>query len=159
MAEYSPYDNVKAQDYPALLVTAGWSTRKRCKHAPLPCHVFLLPFVSFCWSTFLLAYAALSHDISSLSSNLHVLNYLIPVSAPVRSERPSRGVLGARQVGGKAAGDEDRRSTAALQNRHVFRTFQVTALDSRSHCYLTHHTNILPVPSYPNIVTKYKYPI
>ena len=54
----------------------------------------------------------------------------------IRSKRSSCGVLGTRQVGSEAAGNENQWPAAPLQNRHVFRTFQVIALDSRRYWYL-----------------------
>ena len=74
-----------------------------------PCHAMSFSSLSYLFVGLLFfLHMLLYHTTSPLSSNLYVHNYLVPASAPVRSERSSRGVLGARQVGGKAAGDEDR---------------------------------------------------
>ena len=54
--------------------------------------------------------------------SIYLSIYPFPITRP---KRPSSGVLGAREVGGQAEGDEDRRPAAALQNRHVLGTLQV----------------------------------
>ena len=102
---------------------------------PLCFLFFLLPFSSHLLFTHL-SYLLPPFLLASLPSSLPVLpcdakpslcNYcssylLVPIARP---ERPSSGVLGAREVGGQAEGDEDRRPAAALQNRHVLGTLQV----------------------------------